>query len=172
MLRHVHSRIRLFQLLLTFIGRGLSISAQPSVTLSYLGTAGWEITDGKTVVLIDPYISRLKTVTPNDLVLDDDPRPLFTLTDKSSKWHASTNPARDDSSRRLWNSFRQSALALCLDKKRAAEGTCHRQGRSDPQYRSIPHNERFADGFASVRICRLNCRKFGSLRINLAAEFG
>jgi len=51
------------------------------VTLSYLGTAGWEITDGKTVILIDPYISRLKTVTPNNLVLDDDPRPLFTSTD-------------------------------------------------------------------------------------------
>lgn len=29
------------------------------VTVSYLGTAGWEISDGKTVVLVDPYISRL-----------------------------------------------------------------------------------------------------------------
>ena len=28
--------------------------------LKYLGTAGWEISDGNVVVLIDPYISRLK----------------------------------------------------------------------------------------------------------------
>ena len=28
--------------------------------MKYLGAAGWEITDGKVVVLIDPYISRLK----------------------------------------------------------------------------------------------------------------
>jgi L-ascorbate metabolism protein UlaG (beta-lactamase superfamily) len=51
------------------------------VTLSYLGTAGWEISDGTTVVLIDPYLSRLKTVTPNDTVLEDDPRPLVTAAD-------------------------------------------------------------------------------------------
>ena len=30
----------------------------PPVQLKYLGTAGWEITDGKTVVLIDPFLSR------------------------------------------------------------------------------------------------------------------
>jgi len=30
------------------------------VKLIYLGTAGWEITDGKTVILIDPYLSRLR----------------------------------------------------------------------------------------------------------------
>jgi L-ascorbate metabolism protein UlaG (beta-lactamase superfamily) len=29
------------------------------VTLTYLGTAGWEITDGKTVILVDPYLSRI-----------------------------------------------------------------------------------------------------------------
>jgi len=56
-------------------------SAQVRVSLSYLGTAGWEITDGKTVILIDPYISRLKTVTPNDSVLDEDPRPSFSSSD-------------------------------------------------------------------------------------------
>ena len=28
--------------------------------LKYLGTAGWEITDGKITVLVDPYISRVK----------------------------------------------------------------------------------------------------------------
>ena len=29
------------------------------VTLRYLGTAGWEISDGTTVILLDPYISRI-----------------------------------------------------------------------------------------------------------------
>ena len=51
--------------------------AQGEVRLSYLGTAGWEITDGKTVILVDPYLSRLKLPTPNDGVLADDSRPLF-----------------------------------------------------------------------------------------------
>jgi L-ascorbate metabolism protein UlaG (beta-lactamase superfamily) len=53
-------------------------SRAPGVRLTYLGTAGWEITDGTTVVLIDPYLSRLRRVTPNDSVLPSDPRPLFT----------------------------------------------------------------------------------------------
>jgi L-ascorbate metabolism protein UlaG (beta-lactamase superfamily) len=57
------------------------LSAAPGgvspVTLKYLGTAGWEISDGKTVVLIDPYLSRLHMVTPNDDVLPTDTRPLF-----------------------------------------------------------------------------------------------
>ena len=53
-------------------------SAQGEIRLSYLGTAGWEITDGKTVILVDPYLSRLKVSTPNDAVLANDPRPLFT----------------------------------------------------------------------------------------------
>lgn len=30
------------------------------VKLHYLGTAGWEITDDKTVILVDPYLSRLR----------------------------------------------------------------------------------------------------------------
>jgi L-ascorbate metabolism protein UlaG (beta-lactamase superfamily) len=46
------------------------------VQLTYLGTAGWEITDGRTVILIDPYLSRLHMRTPNDDVLAGDPRPL------------------------------------------------------------------------------------------------
>jgi L-ascorbate metabolism protein UlaG (beta-lactamase superfamily) len=51
------------------------------VELRYLGTAGWEITDGKTVVLIDPYLSRVRRVTPNDDTLAGDTRPLFTNDD-------------------------------------------------------------------------------------------
>ncbi|MEM9619848.1 MAG: MBL fold metallo-hydrolase [Pseudomonadota bacterium] len=36
-------------------------TAEPSsLQFKYLGAAGWEISDGKIVVLIDPYISRLK----------------------------------------------------------------------------------------------------------------
>jgi len=42
------------------------VLAQNGVVLSYLGTAGWEISDGKIVILVDPYISRLKHTTPND----------------------------------------------------------------------------------------------------------
>ena len=53
----------------------LLATAGAQVRLSYLGTAGWEITDGKTVVLIDPYLSRLKSRAPNDDVAPDDPRP-------------------------------------------------------------------------------------------------
>jgi len=62
-------------------GTSLQLRAETRATLSYLGTAGWEISDGTTIVLIDPYLSRLKTVTPNDTVLEDDPRPLVTAED-------------------------------------------------------------------------------------------
>jgi L-ascorbate metabolism protein UlaG (beta-lactamase superfamily) len=34
------------------------------VVLKYLGTAGWEISDGSTVVLIDPYLSRINGPAP------------------------------------------------------------------------------------------------------------
>ena len=47
-----------------------------SVSLAYLGTAGWRITNGKTVILIDPYLTRAKYPSPNDGVAPDDPRPL------------------------------------------------------------------------------------------------
>lgn len=50
-------------------------AAQGSVQLTYLGTAGWEITDGKTVILVDPYLSRLKMEIPGASVAADDPRP-------------------------------------------------------------------------------------------------
>ena len=45
----------------TWLGLPAVLSAQvPAVVVvKYLGVAGWEITDGKTVVLVDPYISRL-----------------------------------------------------------------------------------------------------------------
>lgn len=52
--------------------------SQGTVKLSYMGTAGWEITDGQTVILVDPYLTRLKTETPNDPPLATDPRSLVT----------------------------------------------------------------------------------------------
>ncbi len=52
-------------------------SERAVVRLKYLGTAGWEITDGRTVILVDPYLSRLRRVTPNDTVDPADNRPLF-----------------------------------------------------------------------------------------------
>jgi hypothetical protein len=49
---------------------GLSDSPQESaanpnqVILKYLGAAGWEITDGTTTILIDPYLSRINGPAP------------------------------------------------------------------------------------------------------------
>ena len=34
------------------------------VVLKYLGTAGWEITDGTTTILVDPYLSRINGPPP------------------------------------------------------------------------------------------------------------
>jgi L-ascorbate metabolism protein UlaG (beta-lactamase superfamily) len=53
-----------------------------AVRLAYLGTAGWQITDGRTTVLVDPYLSRLKRISPNDDVAADDPRPLYNNDDR------------------------------------------------------------------------------------------
>ena len=47
--------------------------------LTCLGTAGWEITNGETVILVDPYFTRAKYNSPNDAVAPDDPRPLVTV---------------------------------------------------------------------------------------------
>ena len=50
----------------------LSINGQnESLKLKYLGTAGWEITDGTIRVLIDPYISRVKLGTGPGISSDD-----------------------------------------------------------------------------------------------------
>jgi L-ascorbate metabolism protein UlaG (beta-lactamase superfamily) len=64
-------------LVLTLISTDINVLAQHGVTMSYLGTAGWEISDGRTVILVDPYLSRLKINTPVDPVSDEDPRPMF-----------------------------------------------------------------------------------------------
>jgi L-ascorbate metabolism protein UlaG (beta-lactamase superfamily) len=53
----------------------------PRVQLKYLGTAGWQLSDGKTVVLIDPFMSRPRMNTPNDPASPTDTRPLLTMDD-------------------------------------------------------------------------------------------
>jgi L-ascorbate metabolism protein UlaG (beta-lactamase superfamily) len=50
-----------------------------SISLAYLGTAGWQIVSGKMVILIDPYLTRAKYPSPNDDVSADDPRPLVNV---------------------------------------------------------------------------------------------
>jgi L-ascorbate metabolism protein UlaG (beta-lactamase superfamily) len=65
----------------------MALSASPltqspaAVRLKYLGTAGWEISDGRTTILVDPYLSRLHMTSPNDDVLPGDPRRRFTAAD-------------------------------------------------------------------------------------------
>lgn len=66
----------MFRAVLALLFAAAGLQAQPVVKLSYLGTAGWQITDGKTVILIDPYLTRVKMHSPNDDVAPDDPRPL------------------------------------------------------------------------------------------------
>jgi L-ascorbate metabolism protein UlaG (beta-lactamase superfamily) len=51
-------------------------AGQTRIRLTYFGTAGWEITDGKAVVLVDPYFTRPKIKTPNDDVDPEDSRSL------------------------------------------------------------------------------------------------
>src|SRR5580704_8984386 len=51
------------------------------VVLKYLGTAGWEITDGTTTILIDPYLSRINGPAPprggSGHLLAGDTRPAY-----------------------------------------------------------------------------------------------
>ena len=64
---------KLFKLVYPFIFLiSLISNAQTeSIKLKYLGTAGWEITDGTITVLIDPYISRFKLGTGPGTSPDD-----------------------------------------------------------------------------------------------------
>jgi L-ascorbate metabolism protein UlaG (beta-lactamase superfamily) len=62
------------------LGAALAVSTghasqQGQLRLTYLGAAGWEITDGTRVVLVDPYLTRAKYGTPIDSVSPDDARP-------------------------------------------------------------------------------------------------
>ncbi|MFK8161223.1 MAG: MBL fold metallo-hydrolase [Lewinella sp.] len=54
-----------------FLSFGATAQTAP-LNLKYLGTAGWEITDGTITVLIDPYISRVKLGTGPGVNPEDD----------------------------------------------------------------------------------------------------
>lgn len=66
MLRSTLARVAVIAILAgTMTGQnGLAAEKKVSVTLRYLGTAGWEITDGTIVILIDPYVSRINGPPP------------------------------------------------------------------------------------------------------------
>lgn len=55
-----HARVTVLALSLALSSSALSQTALPpgQVRLTYLGNAGWEITDGRTVILIDPYVTQ------------------------------------------------------------------------------------------------------------------
>ena len=65
-LKNIHSlknRLFGFFFLIAFFV-AVTVSAQnDAIQLKYLGTAGWQITDGNITVLVDPYISRVKLGT-------------------------------------------------------------------------------------------------------------
>jgi len=59
-----------------FIGRAqVHTNTVPAgnVKLTYFGAAGWEIADGSVVILVDPYLSRLRIIPPGDFGLQPDP---------------------------------------------------------------------------------------------------
>ncbi len=66
MLRSILARVAVIAILVSVLAAQDSQGAQSkvSVTLRYLGTAGWEISDGATVILIDPYLSRINGPPP------------------------------------------------------------------------------------------------------------
>ncbi|WP_445386510.1 MBL fold metallo-hydrolase [Robiginitalea sp. IMCC44478] len=57
--------------LFTFLTGGQSFAQDTPLELTYLGTAGWKITDGDFTVLVDPYISRVKLGTGPGISPDD-----------------------------------------------------------------------------------------------------
>ena len=61
------SLLFLFVFLISF----KSTAQAESIKLKYLGTAGWEITDGMIRVLVDPYISRIKLGTGPSVSSED-----------------------------------------------------------------------------------------------------
>ncbi len=56
------------------------IAQSQDIQLKYLGTAGWEITDGTTIILVDPYISRIK-LGSGPSISPEDNRKSYTRTD-------------------------------------------------------------------------------------------
>lgn len=68
----LHQRmVCLLLLFAVFIPFETAAQSDP-INLKYLGTAGWEITDGTIMVLVDPYITRVKLGTGPGVNPDDD----------------------------------------------------------------------------------------------------
>ena len=67
------SKSKLLKLVYSFIFlMSIITNAQTDpIKLKYLGTAGWEISDGEITVLVDPYISRFKLGTGPGISPDD-----------------------------------------------------------------------------------------------------
>ena len=42
------------------ISNTASVPDRPEIRLTYLGNAGWVITDGKTILIVDPYITQFR----------------------------------------------------------------------------------------------------------------
>ena len=66
-----------------------SINERPPLSLTHFGAAGWSITDGKTTVLLDPYLSRIRfkgrKYGPNDATeVPDDARPIVNMDEAPS----------------------------------------------------------------------------------------
>src|SRR5271165_5658514 len=66
MLRSILAGVAIITVLVGIVAgqSGSSADKKVSVTLRYLGTAGWEISDGTVVILIDPYVSRINGPPP------------------------------------------------------------------------------------------------------------
>jgi L-ascorbate metabolism protein UlaG (beta-lactamase superfamily) len=75
------SRYCRLALIVTTAIPALGAAQNRGVQLRYLGTAGWEISDGTAVVLVDPFMSRPRMNTPNDPASPTDTRPLLTMDD-------------------------------------------------------------------------------------------
>jgi L-ascorbate metabolism protein UlaG (beta-lactamase superfamily) len=83
----VKSRLPCFAFMLVALAaQGQDRAAKPNqVILKYLGTAGWEITDGTTTILVDPYLSRINGPAPpgggTGHPIEGDPRRSYTWAD-------------------------------------------------------------------------------------------
>lgn len=53
-------------------------ATRAELRLTYLGNAGWEITDGITVILVDPFLSQFARWAPSRPAADESPNPIIT----------------------------------------------------------------------------------------------
>ncbi|MBS0422769.1 MAG: MBL fold metallo-hydrolase [Proteobacteria bacterium] len=68
------ARLALLVCALTISGPALATSdSRASVQISYLGNAGWQISDGKVVILVDPNLSQFRKNAPAEQMSEDDP---------------------------------------------------------------------------------------------------